>query len=299
MVCPPDPETDGTWEMPAGSGPCRTWPVDTDCSCLPDPVVEPWCPQMRASVEVATEILWRLTAGRYGVCREIVRPCRRRCRTGHPRSGMRSVVLDGRWVNLSGCSCPCPETACDDCGCGRGPDRIQLPGPVYAPHLPAECEGSDLVTVWIDGVPLDPGAYRVQSPNALLRVDGERWPQCQDLNVDYDQMGAFAVEYWRGTPVPPGGVLAVSKLACELYKACVKDSSCALPARVQEVNREGISYTMIDPMTLIGEGRTGLTEVDMWIAAVNPGGLRSPSTVLSPDLYKVRHEGSRSGGWGS
>lgn len=298
MVCPPDPETDGTWEMPAGSGPCRTWPVRLDCTCLPDPARDPWDEQMRASVEVATEILWRLTAGRYGVCREIVRPCRRRCRSGHG-GGPRPVVVDGRWVNISGCSCPCPDQACDGCGCGRGPDRLVLPGPVYAPRLPDECDDMELVTVWVDGDPLSPDAYRVQSPNVLVRVDGQRWPQCQDLLVGYDEPGAFAVEYWRGTPVPPGGVLAVSKLACELYKACVKDDSCALPARVKTVEREGLTYDMIDPMEFIGQGRTGLTEVDMWVSSVNPHGLRSASTVVSPDMYKVRPEGVRVGGFGS
>lgn len=300
MVCPPNPATDGTWDMPAGSGPCRTWPIDTDCSCFPDPGVEPWCPQMRAAVETATEILWRLTAGRFGVCREIVRPCRRKCRTGHREGAViRPQLLDGRWVNLSGCGCPCPEATCDPCGCGSGPDRIELPGPVVAPRLPADCEGDDLVTVWVDGIPLDADAVRVQAPNVLLRVDGFRFPQCQDLSAAYDAEGAFAVEYWRGTPVPSGGVMAVSKLACEIYKACVRDDSCALPARVRTVQREGITYDMVDSLELIGEGRTGLTEVDMWVSAVNPTGLRSPSIVVSPDQYRVKREATRIGGWGS
>src|SRR5699024_3446487 len=128
---------------------------------------------------------------------------------------------------------------------------------------------------------------------------GQRLHRCQYCRVWIAEPGAYALEDWRGTPVPPGVVLAVSKLACELYKACVKDDSCALPARVKTVEREGLTYDMIDPMEFIGQGRTGLTEVDMWVSSVNPHGLRSASTVVSPDMYKVRPEGVRVGGFGS
>jgi hypothetical protein len=59
-------------------GPCP-WPLDT--ACCPgwpeDP--EEWDDQHVLAVEIATDILWRLTAGRFGLCPELIRPCRRAC----------------------------------------------------------------------------------------------------------------------------------------------------------------------------------------------------------------------------
>lgn len=307
--CPPPSADDGTWDMQDGDGPCRTWPLAPDCSsCFEDcgHTPERMPPQLRAAVESATEVLWRLTAGRYGLCREIVRPCRQDCapdlasryRVG---PGMYpDVNANGQWINLSGCTCL--PSSCDSCGCGQGVAEIELPGPVYAPHRPAphgSCSWASEypVQVWIDGVPLSPDRYRVLEPSKLIRVDGGSWPGFQDMASAYDEPGAFAVEYWRGRPVPIGGRRAVTILACEMYKRCVGDGSCALPQRVQTVQREGISFTMIDQMEFLTNGRTGLSEVDMWLSAVNPGAMRSPSTVLSPDQFLARHEPMRPHGF--
>lgn len=302
MSCGCDPHVagDGTWDMTTGSGPCRTWPMADDCSCLPAP--RDMDDQQRVAVESATEILWRLTAGRFGLCREIVRPCRRPCaptRAGGAR--MRPDVINGRWVNLS-CGCGCPEPECDSCTCGTAPDTVDLPGPVHAPYLPND-DGCPThtrypVRVWIDGEPLDPDAFRVDG-NTLMRVDGQRWPQCQDMTVAYDEPGGFGVEYWRGLDVPIGGRRAVAILACELWKKCSGASDCALPERVNTVTREGISYTFVDPMEFLSNGRTGLPEVDMWLSTVNPTGALSPPGVWSPDAIDVRREPVRSSPWRS
>lgn len=279
--------------MPDGEGPCYTWPIDPDCSCLPEDRTE-WTQQIRSAIETATEILWHLTGQRYGLCRRIIRPCRPKCRRplGAPE-GPVPVIIDGRWYNVSacGCGCGCAPERCDDCDCGAGPDRITLPGPVYVPRIGACPPGDYPMQVWVDGQVLDPENYWVEPPNALVRLDGDKWPHCQNTAAPYDGEGAFAVDYWQGIPVPPGGKRAVSVLACEIHKACIKDSSCALPARVKEVDREGITYTMIDPLEFLGQGRTGLTEVDMWVAAVNPTGARTPARVLSPDLVRHRPQG--------
>lgn len=285
------------WPMPAGSGPCETWPLDLSCLC-PGWSNNPgeWTPAQRSAVERATELLWRLTAGRYGLCHRIVRPCKRACPT--PRHQAGSWAMDGIWVDVpSACGCGC-VTACDDCDCGQGPDRITVPGPIYAPAV-APCASDPHhpanrpVQVWIDGELLDPSRYWIQAPNQVVRTDGQRWPQCQDTAVPHNAEGAFAISYWIGHPVPAGGRSAVARLACEIHKSCTGDGSCALPERVQTVAREGITYTMLDPMQHLDEGRTGLADVDMWLATVNPGSIRAPSTVWSPDQAKARREGVR------
>lgn len=287
---------DGTWPMPAASGPCRTWPLEGDCGCLP-PDASTWDRTMLHSVEVATEILWRLTGGQFGLCREVVRPCTGGC-AKPARSGadgrMSPQIINGQWVNMV---CGCPR-ASDDCSCGAAPSSLYLPGPVYweDPRLGHDDPDRYKLHVYIDGEHLPPGSYWMYGSNQLIRTDGGTWPACQDLTVAPDQPGAFSVVYWRGTPVPPGGKRAVALLACEIWKACAKGpDSCALPRRVQTVQREGITYTMLDPMDFLSEGRTGLTEVDMWLAAVNPAKLHSPSAVLSPDMRRHRSEWSGGG----
>lgn len=280
----------------AGSGPCETWPLALDCLCRgwSDNPGE-WTTSQRGAVERATELLWRLTAGAFGLCHRIVRPCKRSCPT--PTHQVGGWGLDGVWVNVnSACGCGC-VTTCDDCDCGRGPDRLTIPGPVYAPTTAPCASDPDHpdnrpVQVWIDGQLLDPDAYRILAPNQIARVDGQRWPQCQDMSAAHYEPGAFAISYWLGRPVPPGGRYAVTKLACELWKNCEGDKSCALPQRVTEIDREGVSY-ILDPLDHLDEGRVGLPEVDQWLAAVNPGKMRSRPRVWSPDLAKVRREGVR------
>lgn len=299
---------DGTWPMAGGkSGPCRTWPVMPGCGCLP-PDATTWDEEQRQAVEAATDILWRLTGGMYGLCRTTVRPCRKPLHstygplTAGPSSGPRPALIDGQWFNLF---CGCPTN-----GCSCGPmSELRLPGPVYwePPHAWWPADHDDRPTppryameVLIDGVELDSHAYTLLESNRLVRTDGGMWPDCQYIDrppyirdddpPEWTAEGTFAVTYWYGNPVPSAGRRAVALLACELWKACQGDESCKLPARVQNITREGVSYTMVDPQDFLTEGRTGITDVDMWLAAVNPHSLRSPSTVFSVDMPTVREQ---------
>lgn len=334
---------DGTWPMPPGAGPCRTWPLEPGCGCLapgstnnstglsPWEGAKAWTPEQQHAVELATEILWRLTAGRYGLCKELVRPCRRcSCTPCSNGVGFRPELHDGQWMNVACTRCgPARQCGCPD------PDTIILPGPVYWEPLynppdwrqqfrppPDQAQippGDDpsiryRLIVWIDGKPLyepgwpaewDPGEdippapyaysagqYWVNDGNQLVRTDGKPWPVCQDMTAavqpseqhPHSALGSFAVEYWRGNPVPPGGRRAVSILACEYWKACNGDNTCRLPQHVQSVTREGVSYDMVDTTDYTSQGRTGLADVDSWISAVNPRGHRSPAGVWTPDM---------------
>lgn len=329
---------DGTWPMPPGSGPCRTWPLETGCGCLA-PDAGSWDDEKAHAVEVATEILWRKTAGRFGLCHEIIRPCAARCAEPAPRGGLAwpdpngTAPTPGSWVSGSGggtpaCGCRTSRT----CGCSEM-SEIVLPGPVYweplisppdwrlpwrPPDSPPDLEEHGRLSsryrliVWLDGKPLlEPGwpvEWQPGQPlpddwtpahgdywlrgNRLIRLNGGTWPACQDITAPIqpreghpdEAAGSFAVEYWRGTPVPPGGRRAVSILACELYKACIGDDSCRLPRGVTEIAREGITYTLMEPNTDV---LSTLPEVAGWVASVNPRGMQEPSTVWSPDMYRV------------
>ncbi|MFC4328352.1 hypothetical protein ACFPC0_10990 [Streptomyces andamanensis] len=266
---------------PDGSGPCA-WPLDT--TCAPGFPADPaeWTPQHVLAVEIATDLLWARTAGRFGLCPELIRPCRRACSpdrhgTGwlwDPRQGALNPYQDGRgrWFNF-GCGC-----SRMDCSC-KPPCSLRLPGPVNA-----------VVEVRVDGQVLDPAEYRLIQRSGyadLLRKGGEAgecWPTCQDLEKDFTEPGTFSVLYLRGRAVPAAGMRALGSLAGEIYKQCTGAKGCRLPERVQTVTREGVTYDMFDPGEWLEKGFTGLRDVDTWIATVNPNSLRQPSAVFSLDL---------------
>lgn len=56
---------------------------------------------------------------------------------------------------------------------------------------------------------------------------------------------------------------AIDRLAAELVLADTDPSKCKLPDRVTQVSRQGVSYTYMDPMTIVERGRTGIFEIDL------------------------------------
>jgi hypothetical protein len=140
---------------------------------------------------------------------------------------------------------------------------------------------------------LVPEAYRVDAPGMLVRTDGECWPTCQDMAAPPGDPGTFTVTYRWGLALDEAASAAVSELTCQLILACLPPGTkgcgeCRLPGNVTKVIRQGVQVEMADPTTIFAEGRTGLPMVDMWLAAVNPHKLTSPSRVLSPDFRRPR-----------
>ena len=163
-------------------------PPDTDWGCAypPDELAAMRAdPGKLAVMERSEAFAWQtlaaLTAYRIGTCPIVVRPCAQRC--APQGTWMDAVVATGttipvatigrsftphieggEWVNSCGCA------AADPCSCGPLSEII-LPGPVGA-----------IVEIVIDGVILDPLAYRVDNGNRLVRQDGGSWPICQDMS---------------------------------------------------------------------------------------------------------------------
>lgn len=267
---------DPTAVFPTEEGPC-SWAVETGC-CDQWETFDPATQQL--AIAWSTYILWALSGRRYGPCSVILRPCNPKCGqyggymtfpVGQPGSSgsgqpwMIPYVDNGIWRNCGctgGCSC---RAACE----------ITLPGPVAAVN-----------NVMIDGVELDPAAYRLDSyrgRDVLVRIDGECWPDCQDMALDNDAVGAFAVTYSRGIAVPRAGQIAAGELACEFAKACA-GAACTLPQNLASLSRNGVEVTVMDPETLLDQGLTGIANVDLWIRAVNPGRLAAPPRVFSSDV---------------
>jgi hypothetical protein len=130
-----------------------------------------------------------------------------------------------------------------------------------------------------DGVAFPAETYRVVNGRTLERLyEGARvsWPGCE-ITVTYD---------W-GTLPPDGGKAAAVEYARQFILARAGDSACQLPKRIQSITRQQITMTLLDPGGYLDQGRTGVPQVDQWITAVNPAGLKRRPYVWSPDVDRT------------
>ncbi|WP_280248808.1 hypothetical protein [Nocardia abscessus] len=238
-----------------------TWPVDR--TCLPTVTAPEDQVRLQGAIDTAVAVLWSFTGRVFGCCPRIVRPC--------PRERAGTLVwlpgllwwpeLDGGvWRNVL-------------CGCGpscsvNGPGVVHLAGGVCS-----------VTEVKIDGAVIDSSLYVLEG-DRLYATSG-RWPQ-QDLQKPAGSPGTWTVEYLEGAPPPAGAAQMVGLLAREFWNACT-GGKCRLPRRVESVTRQGVSMRMMDPAALFEKKQTGIEEVDLWVAAVNPYGHSQPPAVSSPD----------------
>lgn len=264
-----------------GTGPCDTLPV-TWGTCLTDLDSA----VTGSALQAASELIWTLSGRRFGLCTQVLRPCRREC------SGMLwpygdnvwpfinpgqtypiPVWWNGEWLNLTCGSCS------SDCSCGTV-EEVTLPGGVY-----------QILQVLIDGVELSASSYRLDDNRLVVRTDGGSWPLCNDLSKNDDQVGTWSITAQWGEPLPEIGKIAVGELACEFGKF-LGGQACNLPESVTSLSRQGVSLTFADPNEALNEGRLGLHFTDMFLSAFNPGGLRARSQVYSVDGPNPRRAGS-------
>lgn len=122
---------------------------------------------------------------------------------------------------------------------------------------------------------LTPDEYTLRNKSYLVRKHSMPWilDNIQDLTVTYT----------HGTPPPTAGKRAAIRLANELILSDMGSGQCALPERITSVNRQGISYTVMDPQEFIDNGKVGIYEVDLFLAAVNPHKAKKRPKVFSVD----------------
>lgn len=278
--------TDMTAEMPE-----FCWPVDTSCvedwdawAVTPNPEADPpviGVPVYTAlaktrAVALATQTLRMLTLWQVGGCPITVRPasdaCRERTWRTYTVRGRGSlpwtpVSLGGSWINIG-----CGHSGAA-CGC-LGAKQVRLFGPA-----------SNVAEVKVDGMVLDPSAYRLDPGGYLVRTDGGTWPLCQDLSQPDTAEGTWSVTYQPGQPVDALGAWAAGVLAGEYVKACT-GGQCRLPKSVTQITRQGVTMTLSAGM--FPDGKTGIEEVDSWLERWNPNGHTSPPAVYSPDVRRPR-----------
>lgn len=258
-------------------GACAPWTtiheVRMCCSGLPISGADGYVSDdiIQANINVATDLLFTLSGQQFtGECVEILRPC------GNPNCFM----LNPAFPNISSWPNPLDPSAYpyESCGCNRTAKIDLGVWPI-----------TNVVYVKIDGEVIDPTTYRLDGNRFLVRMDGpgpdyvnEGWPHCQHLDRPGTEVDTFEVMVEFGIPAPDAGRYAVARLACELTKACT-GQACQLPGRVSSVNRQQLSFTMINP-SMLDNGLTGLYEVDLFIMAYNPSKQRGTTIVWSPDI---------------
>lgn len=245
------------------------WPVDDACFPQLDPMPDTPTPEQLAAREavllsrwenksLAVAVLFNLSGRQYGIETVTARPCPPQPPAVTVRGQVHPLIfLDGgTWfTETCGCWGRCRHT---------GPRALHLPGPVQA-----------VTEVTIGGVLLNPGGYVLEG-DILYRKTGP-WPS-QDLGRPAGEPGTWTVKYERGVAVPSYAAQLAGVLAKEFLAAC-DGTTCRLPRNVTAVTRQGVSYRVYDPATL-PKGRTGLSEVDLWLSSVNPNALQQNATVI-------------------
>jgi hypothetical protein len=259
------------------SGPCENWTPIWCCDLLDMSAVT------GTALQAATEVLFALSGFQFNSCPIELWPCRQSCYGGDwPFSGWgewgstypQPAMVNGSWMNLTCGQC------LDPCSC-TVLSQISLPGPII-----------EIIEVRVDDVVLVPNVdYRLDNGHFLTRLGGLSWPTCNDLSQTAGE-GTWSVTISYGKEVPILGQYAVGELACEFAKACVGDDTCQLPKPVQQLSRQGVSMTFLDPNELFADGRVGLYFSDLFIGTFNPGKRRGRSRVYDIDKMEPRRLGS-------
>lgn len=260
-------------------GPCEAW----------DPI---WCVDLTsagvnlaasgAALLAATEILYNRSAQQFGLCTFTVRPCRDDCQDNVWPSysggvggwggdwwqwgGMwpRPALINGAWYNI----------ACGGCGAGCSCTEISralLPSPV-----------ASVVQVKLNGQVLSAtGDYRVDNYRELIRLGGNVWPICQDMNLADTEDNTWSVTVQVGQVVPNAGKYAVGELALEIMKACA-GLACAIPRTATTITRQGVTIDLPTIYDLLDRKLLGLGFCDLFVSTYNPHGL-----IARPQVYDI------------
>ncbi len=243
-----------TSPAPINLGPCQAWTTAEDiaaCCVDVDTTVD-----LDQIAEEASEILFAISGHRFsGVCTSTVRPCPCATPCCVPTRGVDPAFpwAAGTWGG--GWGWPGGWWLDQACSCQRLP-TVRLAGyPVR-----------QIIDVTIDGESLDPTEYRLDRRRDLVRLNGNRWPGCQRLDLN-DGVGTWFVDYEHGMAPPLLGVRAATELSCELLKSCRQADDCELPAGTARVTRAGVTIDITAlGLWLLGTARTGMHSVDAFLS---------------------------------
>lgn len=226
-------------------------PFITDVTCCPtwatlDPATQT---QM---IALASTMAWQMGKHREGVCH-----------------------VDGLLIGYDYCHCNAWQ-------CGIS---YPLPPNWYLADLRAQGPIQTVTEVLVNGVILDPTAWRLLNSRILARIDGFPWNPQRNL-------GGIVVSYDVGYPPSAMGIQAVEALACELGKLCSGlPSLCRFP--VKPVAAGGSSTPNPDWSKLLEQNYTGVYLFDLWLSTLRIEPEAGVADALAPINYLVESfEGS-------
>ena len=261
-------------------GPCEVWPVKWPASCD----LSTASPEITGiALQAASELLYEMTAQRFGECQVALRPCREECYGsgwvgqgwaswsqwpgggfGGGGGGPTPYWNNGNWYNMG----------CGQCGSGcscTAISEVWLPGPI-----------ASIVEVKVDGVVLVNGLdYRVDDYRKVVRL-GAMWPYCNDLNQPDTATGTWVITASYGEPVPTLGQLAVGEIACEFVKLLTGEE-CSLPNGITDLTRQGISMSFGNTSTDLTQFFARYPISYLFIKTYNPNGLQAKSAAYDLD----------------
>lgn len=231
--------------------PCQPWITGDDLACDGD------ADELDSAARAASDLMYVASGRQFvGECDALVYP------------GARCGCLCDAW------DYPHPYMWDHSRWRGRGRWRTGRPWRTQLGYEPI----TDVVSVVIGGVAIDPSEYVVEDGVWLVRVSCAAWPCTGDWSAD--------ISY--GTAPPEAGIRAAKALGCELVKLATT-GECDLPENAQNYARQGVSATfdvsVVDPD---GDFVTGLREVDLFLRTYNPEDLRGGVVVGLPGAHEQR-----------
>lgn len=235
--------------------PCVPWcEIDDLPDSCTDVAVTP--ETLTKAIAFASDVLYNLTKRRWsGSCTDTYRPTEDDA-CFYPR------MIDGKWANV-----------------GYYEDVV----------LPAN-DVTAITSVKINGGLVDPGLYGLRDRKVLYakrQPDGSylQWPTYyNDPHADSSAPSTMEIVYVHGAAPPPSMVTAAALLSWEFAVAWTPDctAGCRLPQRVTTITRAGVTFAIIDPLSVFEKGMVGVPDIDALIQSVNYGETRQRSFVGRP-----------------
>ncbi len=218
---------------------------------------DPFDPRAEEALSAASHVLWSLSGRKYSGTHNVVEFYDVSSGLGSFDKLMRAQAALFASSDYT--------TACVNCGF---PHRMRLR------HQPVQ----RILSVEINGSLVSPTEYALLNHSTLGFVAGHLACVASCVRVSY---------IW-GTNPPAGGRAAATTLAEQFLLAWNNDDECRLPARVTNVTRQGVSWTILDPQDFLNDGRTGIYTIDLFLKSVNPDNARRPARVFSPDIPQAQ-----------
>ena len=98
------------------------------------------------------------------------------------------------------------------------------------------------------------------------------------------------IYYQTDSTLPPGTEGRVAWFANQCHLAATGDKACSLPERITSVTRQGVSWSMLDPMDFLDKKLTGVGRLDAWLSTVR---FQYPSAQLIDPLRSQRRSSKR------